>query len=128
MRNMSFWLTTKQMRNGTKTVTRRLGWYFLKPGDVVMAIVKGQGLKKGEKVERIRPIRITSVRTERLVEITKEECVKEGFPELTPGEFVEMFLRNSSVYARKLPHLVDVNRIEFEHIYNLGEFWNKEQG
>ena len=66
MRNMSFSATTEQIRNGTKTVTRRLGWTFLKPGDVVMACVKCQGLKKGEKVEKIRPIRIVSVRKEPL--------------------------------------------------------------
>ena len=51
MRNMSFYHTTEQIRNRSKTVTRRLGWAFLKPGDRVRAIVKGRGLKKGQKVE-----------------------------------------------------------------------------
>jgi len=50
MRNMSFFLTTDQIRNKTKTVTRRDGWLFLKPGDIVQACVKCQGLKKGEKI------------------------------------------------------------------------------
>ena len=43
-RNMSFMLTTEQVRNKTKTVTRRLGWWFLKPGEIVNAVEKGMGL------------------------------------------------------------------------------------
>ena len=48
---MSFALTTEQVRNRTKTVTRRLGWATAKAGDIVQPIVKGQGLKKGERVD-----------------------------------------------------------------------------
>lgn len=36
-RNMSFSMTTEAVRNRTKTVTRRLGWEFLKPGDILWA-------------------------------------------------------------------------------------------
>ena len=64
MRNMSFMLTTAQIRAGTKTVTRRLGWKFLKPGDRLMACVKCQGLGKGGKIEKIREIEVVSVRQE----------------------------------------------------------------
>lgn len=35
MRNMSFALTTKQIINRTKTITRRFGWWFLRPGDKI---------------------------------------------------------------------------------------------
>lgn len=70
MRNMSFSITTKQMYAGTKDVTRRLGWWNLKVGDVVMAVEKGMGLKKGEKVKRIYPIEIVSVSREPLQYIT----------------------------------------------------------
>ena len=66
MRNMSFALTTEQIRARTKTVTRRLGWEFLKPGDLVQAVVKCQGLKKGEKVEPLAELRIVAVRRESL--------------------------------------------------------------
>ena len=41
-RNMSFMITKEQVRNRTKTVTRRLGWAFLKPGDIVNAVEKGK--------------------------------------------------------------------------------------
>jgi len=34
MRNMSFSMTVDQIRDGSKTVTRRLGWLFLNFGDL----------------------------------------------------------------------------------------------
>ena len=52
-RNMSFALTTNQVKKKEKTVTRRCGWWFLKPGDVVNAVEKSMGLKKGEKIARV---------------------------------------------------------------------------
>lgn len=58
-------LTTDQVRNRTKTVTRRLGWKFLQPGDIVNAVKKGMGLKKGEKVEVLGQIKV--VRCNRMI-------------------------------------------------------------
>ena len=111
-RNMSFMLTTEQVRNRTKTVTRRIGWNFLKRGDIVNAVEKGQGLKKGEKVKRICQIRIKSIRWgEKLQRITKDDCVKEGFPEMTPNDFMDMFCRHNKVWVTQR-----VNRIEFEYV------------
>lgn len=49
MRRMSFSMTTAQMYARNKDVTRRFGWWFLKPGDRVMTVEKAMGLKKGEK-------------------------------------------------------------------------------
>lgn len=109
---MSFTLTTEQIRSRTKTVTRRTGWSFLKPGDIVNAVEKGRGLKKGEKVKRICQIRVKTIRRgEPLYCITKDECVKEGFPEMTPDDFIDMFLRHNKVWAA-----CPVNRIEFEYV------------
>lgn len=76
-RNMSFSMTTEQIRNRTKTVTRRLGWEFLKPGDVVNAVVKAMGLKPGEKVERLCQLRVKNVRRERLSKMS--ESIGYGF-------------------------------------------------
>ncbi|MCG2758957.1 MAG: hypothetical protein L6263_11055 [Desulfobacteraceae bacterium] len=98
-RNMSFMLTTDQVRNKTKTVTRRTGWSFLKSGDIVNAVEKGMGLKKGEKVKRICQIRIKSIYSEALFRITKEECIKEGFPEMLPDDFIDMFCHHNKVWA-----------------------------
>jgi hypothetical protein len=61
------------------------------PGDRVMAVEKARGLKKGEQIKQIYPIEIISVRTERLIDITQEDLIAEGFPEMTVAEFVKMF-------------------------------------
>lgn len=47
MRLMSFSLTTAQYRAGTKDVTRRLGWEYLKAGDRIMGCEKVMGRRKG---------------------------------------------------------------------------------
>ena len=110
-RNMSFSLTTDQVRNRTKTVTRRLGWWFLKPDEIVNAVVKAMGLKKGEKIERIDQICIIDTRPEPLNRITKIECIKEGFPEMRPEAFIDMFCRS---HKKCRPDSI-INRIEFEY-------------
>jgi hypothetical protein len=111
MRNMAFSLTTNQMYSRSKTVTRRLGWWFLNPGDIVMAVEKGMGLKKGEHVKRIYPIRIMSTGPEPLVYISKEEVVREGFPEMTCVDFINMFCE-----VNRCNPLALVNRIEFQEV------------
>ena len=105
-------LTKKQIKDRTKTVSRRLGWAFLKPGDIVNAVEKGMGLKKGEKVKKICQIWIMSTRREPLDEITHEECVKEGFPDMSPQNFIDMFCRLNKIKKSSRP----VNRIEFKYI------------
>jgi hypothetical protein len=112
---MSFALTTQQMRNRTKDVTRRLGWAFLRPGDVVMACVQCRGLKRGQHVERIHPIRIVDTRWEPLEAITAEEVRREGFPEWTPAQFIAFYCAHNRCTPKR-----PVNRIEFEHIGDRG--------
>jgi hypothetical protein len=119
MRNMSFSMTTEAVRNQTKTVTRRLGWDFLELGDLLCAVEKCQGLKKGEKVQRLAVIRVVSTRWERLFDMGRNgplECAREGFPDLSPCEFTAMFCR-----ANQCGPGVDVNRIEFEYVPGGGE-------
>ncbi len=111
-RNMSFMLTTEQVRNQTKTVTRRMGWKFLKEGDILNAVEKCQGLKKGEKVKHICQIKVINVRRERLFTISQSEVQLEGFDYMLPMEFVKFFCR-SHKYCRPLDF---VTRIEFEYL------------
>ena len=111
MRHMSFALTTEQIRNQTKTVTRRVGWEFLKVGDSVQAVEKAQGLKKGEKVTRLCVLDVTGVRRERLPAITDSDVVREGFPEMNAADFIELFCRVN----RCQPDAV-VTRIEFRYV------------
>lgn len=112
-RNMSFALTTDQIRNRTKTVTRRLGWKFLKAGDLINACVKCMGLRPGEKVERLALLRVYSVRREplRWIERELDGAALEGFPELSEWDFVERFCRHM-----KCDRNVEVTRIEFEYV------------
>lgn len=93
MRNMSFFHTQQQIRDRSKTVTRRLGWQNLKPGTILRACVKCQGLKKGERLQVLGEIKVLDVHRERLDEITRLGCYWEGFPNLSPAGFVEMFCK-----------------------------------
>ncbi len=116
---MSFMLTTEQIKNRSKTVTRRLGWRFLNPGDILNACEKCQGLKKGEKIKRICQIKVVSNRSQSLdlllndafYNYAVEEMVKEGFQSISPSWFVEMFSRHNKCQPYEI-----INRIEFEYV------------
>lgn len=110
MKNMSFALTTAQFKAETKDVTRRLGWLNLKPGELVMGVVKCMGLKPGEKIEKLGVIEIVSVTREILRSIDQADCEREGFPEMTPDQFVAMFCKHMDCGPDDL-----VTRIEFKH-------------
>lgn len=112
-RNMSFMLTTAQVKARTKTVTRRLGWKTLRKYTVLNACEKCMGLKKGETVNILCQIKVVSVERERLSDIIHRtsDLQKEGFPGLTPWGFVEMFC-----HEMKCKPSAAVTRIEFEYL------------
>lgn len=109
-RNMSFAKTIAQMQNGTKTETRRLKWDFIKEGDLITAVNKTMGFKKGEKPIRVANIRVTRTWRERLDKITQAGCDAEGFPDLSPTEFVWMFCRLNQCNPN-----IEIRVIQFEH-------------
>lgn len=109
---MSFAKTIIPMRNKTKTKTRRLGWWNLKPGEIIDAVEKAQGLKKGEKMRHIGPIQAVERHPEPLNAITQADVIAEGFPELTPAQFVEMFC----AFNKCAPDVI-VNCITIKHLY-----------
>jgi hypothetical protein len=114
MKNISFSITTEQFKARTKTVTRRLGWKTLKAGQHLMGCKKCMGLKPGEKVEKLGEIRVVSVRQEMLDEILNkhdDEMTKEGFPQMSRMDFIEMFCREMHCEPETI-----VTRIEFEYI------------
>lgn len=121
-RSISFAMTTEQFLNGTKDVTRRVGWEKLGPGNVLYGVKKAMGLKKGEKVERLGMIRVKSVRRERLDAMLSdilyghEEVRREGFPDWHPAEFVVFFCNGHGCKAHDI-----VTRIEFEHLDEAGK-------
>lgn len=108
MRNMSFACTERQLLDGTKTVTRRLGWRLLEPGDLVCAVRKCQGLKKGDKIHRLGVIEILITGRELLETIIPADVRREGFPGMLPTYFVEMFCK-----LNKCNFDTMVTRIEF---------------
>ena len=108
---MSFMLTTDQIMDRSKTVTRRLGWELLKPGDILNACEKCMGLKPGEKIKKLSQIRVVSVRREPLKLITMEDVLAEGFPGMYPDEFVLMFCGHMKCDKDTI-----VTRIEFEYL------------
>ncbi|MGB0768727.1 MAG: ASCH domain-containing protein [Phycisphaeraceae bacterium] len=83
----------------------------MKPGDRLRAVEKAMGLKKGEKVQAIGVIEVVSVREEPLGAIEQADCVAEGFPDLSPAEFVAMYRSFAGGPADQL-----VTRIEFKHV------------
>lgn len=118
MKNISFALTTLQVYAQCKTVTRRFGWWNLKPETYLQGVVKGMGLRKGEKVQKIHVIYPTAVAPESLRKIVdfpaygEAEMIKEGFPNMTPAQFVEMIC---DTHKGKTPDSI-INRIAFEYL------------
>ena len=122
MRNMSFALTKKQYIDGSKDVTRRLGWLTLKRGDSIMGVEKGMGLKPGEQIVRLGASTIISVRREPLsrmiddVDYGFEEVRREGFADYPvlqyPREWVKWFC---STHKGCTPETV-ITRIEFKRV------------
>ena len=122
MRNMSFALTTCQILDGSKDVTRRLGWLQLKPGDLIRPVRKCMGLQPGEKIQPLRdPLRIVSVRRELLrlmlddIAYGFDEVRREGFewhPAYRwPSTWVEMFC---ATHKGCTPD-TEITRIEFAY-------------
>ena len=112
MRAMSFMLTTAQVLNQSKTVTRRDGWLNLKKGDRLRAVKKAMGLKKGEKHEVLGIIEVVNVTREELRAITGDECTREGFPQMAPLDFVEMFCKSH----KGIQPASEITRIEFKYV------------
>ncbi|MGB7925563.1 MAG: hypothetical protein WCF57_20160 [Pyrinomonadaceae bacterium] len=111
---MSFQMTERQYVERTKDVTRRLGWWNVKPGEIQNGVNKCMGFKKGERPRKLGQHVIVSARPEPLNVIPQEDVIREGFPELTPAQFVEMFVAANR--HKKCGTETTVNRIEFERL------------
>lgn len=128
MRNMSFALTTPQVLDQSKDVTRRLGWLKLKAGDLIQPVKKCMGLRPGEKIDKLGgAVRVLSTRREPLALMITDpdygfrEIRREGFAEHPvhgwPTEFVSMFCATHKGCTSDTV----VTRIEFS--YDLLEGW-----
>jgi hypothetical protein len=118
MRRMSFSHTASHVRERMKTVTRRVGWRFLKPNELVLAVEKARGLKDGEPVCALAVLRILDVRVEPLSRLVsdaryaEDELPREGFPCWSRDDFITRFLRTHRLTTVD----TDVTRIEFEYV------------
>lgn len=115
MRRMAFSTTVEQMRNQSKTVTRRdpATWVDLKPGDRVLAIEKGMGLPKGARQVVIGEIEIVSNRVERAIDVDLDDVEREGFPAMTPADWLaEVWWE---LHGPVTP-MTEMRRIEFRHV------------
>lgn len=115
-RLMSVALTEDAVRDRTKTVTRRLGWRELEPGDrlTLCRKVMGRGRKDGtvEPLVRITDVEVVSVRRERLDAMTDDDVAREGFARgIRAIWFIEFFCRN----MRCQPD-TEVTRIEWRYL------------
>jgi hypothetical protein len=110
---ISFAWTTEAFLAGHKTVTRRQGakWILLKKGDLLMAIEKGQGLKRGEKVRRLDVIEVVSAIRVGVSSINYEDLFREGGSWKSTEEFVEMYCRGNRCEPGHL-----CTRIEFRRL------------
>ena len=98
MRNMSFALTTEQVRRREKTATRRNGWTAAAVGMIVQPVIKCQGIPKGGHVEKIGgPIRFVDVRREPLNAITPEDVRREGEGACSSGARFAAYLRGEEL-------------------------------
>lgn len=121
MRNISFAMTTDQVLARTKIVTRRNGWRFLKVGDYLRGVEKAMGLRKGQRPVQLCVVRVVSLRRERLDAITQDDVRLEGFPDMTPAGFVDLYCG-----AMRVGPDHDVARISFRYLLQPGELTTDE--
>ncbi|MDD5551306.1 MAG: hypothetical protein PHS34_08605 [Candidatus Omnitrophica bacterium] len=104
----------KPIKDQTKTVTRRLNCRF-EVGDIVCCVEKMQGIKQGGHYKKLGYIRIKKIDLIRLYEMQKNDIVKEGFPNMSYRDFIDLFLKINKI--KSLDYLdTAVFRIEFEYL------------
>lgn len=77
-RQIAFSHTACQLLRGEKTVTRRLGWRSLSLGDTLVAVTNHSA-----SARVLGTIVVVSAWRERLDAIKQDDCVREGFPDLS---------------------------------------------
>jgi hypothetical protein len=111
-RLMAVSLTEPQVRARAKTVTRRTGWRMLSTGDHLALCRKVMGRRRGEPLERIATVEVTSIRREPLNAITAADVVAEGFPQWSPAQFVDFFCRTH----RSAGPGTEITRIQWRYL------------
>lgn len=113
---MSVQLTEQAVVERRKTVTRRLGWRHLRPGDRLTLCRKVMGRRRPdgtvEPLVRLAEVEVVSVRRERLEDMPLDDLAREGFPEWTAiRQFVEFFCQ-----SMRCQPAAEVTRIEWRYL------------
>ncbi|WP_280413759.1 hypothetical protein [Nocardia carnea] len=111
-RLMSVSLTENQVRDRSKTVTRRVGWTMLRAGDRLTLCRKVMGRRRGEPLVRIVDVEVVSTRREPLDAITVDDVTAEGFPQMTTSDFVDFFCASH----RGCGPATEITRIEWRYL------------
>lgn len=137
-RLMAVSLTEQAVVDRRKTVTRRLGWQFLRPGQHLTLCRKVMGRRRGdgtvEPIVRLATVEVIDVRSEPLNAITLDDIEAEGVPWETWGTWCDPQIIASNLepddWERMCRHLwvrwfcraqrvnpdTDVTRIEWRYI------------
>ena len=99
-RLMSFAKTVEPFRDGTKLETRRDGWQFLEPGDLIEGVDRSP--RSGQGYERLGLAIVETVRRELLTRITEDGVTREGFPGKSWEWFVRMFCGGEIDFEREV--------------------------
>lgn len=110
-RLMSVALTEQAVVERRKTVTRRLGWRFLKVGDRLTLCRKVMGRKRGEPLVRLAEVEVVDVRREPLYAIFDDDVEREGFPGKPATWFQDFFCD-----AMRCEQDAEVTRIEWRYL------------
>jgi hypothetical protein len=133
-RLMSVAMTTDAVIERRKTVTRRKGWWLdkngrrlLHVGDTLTLCRKVQGRRPGEPIERLAEVEVVSIRREPLCAVGGPyamdrygrtiwpEVIAEGFPDMSPTEFMRQFFEPQHIGA-----MDDVTRIAYVYVCGSG--------
>lgn len=107
-RLMSVTFTEEAVRARRKSVTRRKGWRDLKPGTRLTLCRR----LRVSPIVRIADVEVIDVRRERLEQITAADVAREGFPGMSPAEFIDTFF----VKAQSMRPTDEVTRIEWRYL------------
>jgi len=110
VRRFVFAVPSPGVENRTKTVSRLSGSVGLIPGALFPAVMREEafGACHSRPVGRVR---ILNCRPEPLDQVTEAEVRREGFPDLTPSAFVDLFRAiNGGERGQR------VTRVEFEWV------------
>lgn len=112
---MAVALTEDAVRRREKTVTRRVGWWFLRPGDRLTLVRKSMGRRRAdgtvEPLVRLAEVEVVTVNREPLAAIPLADVAREGFPAWSTWHFIRFFCENMRVTPD-----TEVTRIEWRYL------------